>query len=103
MDDGENKLDRAFLVGEKIYLRPLELEDVNERYLQWINDADVVLGRIEVNFPVTKEKQMEYVRSQLERNNVAFFAVIEKPTNKFIGTAKMGPINWLHRFTEHSI
>jgi len=40
-------LDRPFLVGERIYLRPLELEDVNDRYLQWVNDPEVVLGQIE--------------------------------------------------------
>ena len=96
-------MDRPFLIGKKVYFRPLEPEDVNDEYLQWVNDQDVVLGRIEVHFPVTKEKQIEYVRSQLARNDIAFFAIMEKGTDKFIGTAKIGPINWIHRFTEHAI
>lgn len=95
-------LDRAFLIGEKIYLRPLELEDVNDRYLQWVNDPEVVLGRIESYFPVTRERQLEYVKSQLTRNDVVMFAIIEKRTNAFIGTEKIGPINWIHRFVEQA-
>lgn len=94
--------DRAFLIGDRIYLRPLELEDVNDRYLQWVNDPEVVLGRIESYFPVTREKQLEYVKSQLARNDVVMFAIIEKCTNAFIGTAKIGPINWIHRFAEQA-
>lgn len=96
-------MDRPFLIGKKVYLRPLEIEDVNQEYLQWVNDARVTLGRIEIHFPVTKEKQLEYVKSILNRNDHAFFAIVEKGTDKFIGTAKMGPINWVHRFTEHAI
>jgi RimJ/RimL family protein N-acetyltransferase len=95
-------MDRAFLIGEKIYLRPLELEDVNEKYLQWVNDPEVVLGRIESYFPMTRDKQIEYVRSQLARKDVVMFAVIEKHTDSFIGVVKIGPINWIHRYTEHA-
>jgi len=96
-------MDRPFLVGKKVYFRPLEVEDINSRYLQWVNDGSVILGRVEVYLPVTKEAQETYVRSQLNRHDVAFFAIMERPTNKFIGTAKMGPINWVHRFTEHAL
>ena len=80
----------------------MELEDVNDRYLQWVNDPEVVLGRIESYFPVTRERQLEYVKSQLTRNDVVMFAIIEKHTNAFIGTEKIGPINWIHRFAKLS-
>ena len=86
MSNSETITDKAFLSGEKIYLRPLELEDVNSQYLQWVNDPEVVLGRIESHFPVTIERQFGYVKSQLTRNEVAMFAIIEKHTNTFIGT-----------------
>ena len=96
-------MDRPFLVGKKIYLRPLDIEDVAGDYLQWVNDGSVVIGKIEVYAPITKEKQQEFVRGVLASDKNVFFAVMEKKTNRFIGTAKMGPINWVHRFTEHAI
>ena len=95
-------MERAFLSNKNIYLRPLEVEDITNEYLNWVNDYEVIRN-IEIHFPVTREKQEGYVRSMLNRSDIAFFAVIEKSTDKFIGTAKMGPINWIHRFTEHAI
>jgi ribosomal-protein-alanine N-acetyltransferase len=96
-------MDRPFLIGKKIYMRPLELDDVTPEYLDWINDGRVLLGRIERHFPITRDKQVQYVTSVLAREDHAFFAIVDKALDKFIGTAKMGPINWVHRFTEHAI
>ena len=50
-------MDRPFLVGDKVYLRPLELEDITDEYIHWINDSSVVLGRIEIRFPTTLQVQ----------------------------------------------
>ena len=95
-------MERAFLANINVYLRPLEVDDITNEYLNWVNDYEVI-RYIDIKFPITREKQEEYVRSMLKRNDIAFFAVIEKSTDKFIGTAKLGPINWFDRFTEHAI
>ena len=95
-------MEKAFLSNKKIYLRPFELDDISNEYLNWVNDYEV-REFIDIDFPVTLEKQEEYVTSILKREDIAFFAVIEKSTEKFIGTAKLGPINWIHRYTSHAI
>jgi len=98
MNTNPKLLDRPFLIGKKVYLRPMEPEDVNDRYLQWLNDSEVVLGKTEVHFPMTREKQSEYVRSLITSKDNVFFCIMEKSSNSFIGTIKIGPINWIHRF-----
>ena len=95
-------MDRQFLIGKRIYLRPLEIEDISEKYLHWVNDYDVVQGRVDITVPITRDKQIKYVKSNLERDNVALFAIIVKASGRFIGTAKFGPIDWVHRFAEHA-
>ena len=41
LTDTADHLRRARLVGEKIYLRALEKEDVNDEYLNWLNDISM--------------------------------------------------------------
>jgi len=96
------KMDRPFLVGEKIYLRPLDLDDVNEKYLNWINDGEVI--KLLATVRPTPMYQLEsYVKSVLDNPNFVFFAIVEKETNKHIGNVKLGPIDWINRTTNYGL
>ncbi len=64
MSNRETIMDRAFLIEGKIYLRPLEIEDVNDRYLQWVIDPEVVLGGIESHFPEAVFKDKLFVNGK---------------------------------------
>ena len=89
-------MDRPFLVGEKIYLGPLDLDHVNAKYLNWINDEEVIKF-LDIKFPSTSDQLEEYVKAILNSQNNVFLAIMEKETNKHIGNAKIGPIDWVHR------
>jgi RimJ/RimL family protein N-acetyltransferase len=93
-------LDRPFLIGEKVYLRPLDMDDLEGDYLNWINDEDVIRN-LATTFPTTKQQLEEYVQSVLSSKNYSFFAVIEKETGKHIGNVKVGPIDWINRLTNY--
>jgi RimJ/RimL family protein N-acetyltransferase len=96
------KMDRPFLVGEKIYLRPLDLDDANQKYLNWINDEEVIKMLATIN-PTTLYKLEDYVKSILDSPNYTFFAIVEKETNNHIGNVKLGPINWINRTTNFGL
>lgn len=88
------------LVGEKCYLSPVSLEDV-ERYTEWVNDLEIgqfVLFSSQV-FDVTKE------RAALETlmNESAIFAIVEKDTNKAIGNCGLHMVNNVHRHAQFGI
>lgn len=86
-----------FCVGEMVYLRPLAPEDINEKYVAWVNDPDV--GRyLEVtNFPRTLEQIRSYYEQISAAPNEIMLAIVDKQSDLHIGNIKLGPINWVHR------
>jgi len=91
-------MDRAFLIGKDVFLRPFELDDVRGDYIKWVNDP--LIGKfLDSPFPRTVHDLEEYVKTVNSDSHYVFFAVIEKKTGKHIGNAKLGPIDWVHRRT----
>jgi RimJ/RimL family protein N-acetyltransferase len=95
-------LDKAFLVGENIYLSPLDMDHVNATYLNWINDEEVI-NFLEISFPTAMEQLEGYVKAILDNPNCIFLAINESATQKHIGNLKIGPINWVSRVAGHGI
>jgi len=91
-------MNKCLLVGEKIYLKPFEMNDIDEGYIQWINDHETTKF-LDNPSSKTKEDLQNYAKNVLDDPNYVFFAVIEKKTNRHVGNAKIGPINWNHRRT----
>ena len=87
----------AFITGEKVYLRPLESDDLNAKYLGWLNDPEVN-RYLEIGlFPYTKHQLEQYYDRLAETTNNVILAVAEKATDLHIGNVKLEPINWVHR------
>jgi ribosomal-protein-alanine N-acetyltransferase len=94
-------MNRAFLIGKKVYLRPFDIDDLEGNYLQWVNDGEILQHLASNAFPKTKEDLSNYVNNILSDNSYVFFAVIEKSTETHIGNVKIGPINWIDRRTAY--
>ena len=86
-----------FLIGEKVYLRGMEKQDLEGDYFQWLNDYEVTKFTEAGRFPNTKESMDEYYREAALSGRNAFFAIIDKGTESQVGTIKLGPIDWYHR------
>lgn len=97
----DKSMDRSFLIGDKIYLRPLDMDDLEGEYIQWVNDERICKHMGTLHFSTTKRRLQEYLESQLNNKNIAFFAIIEKETGKHIGNVKLGPIDWINRRAEY--
>ena len=89
-------IQRPFLVGERIYLRPLESDDVNEAYVNWLNDQAVTRFMQAGMVPITKESLGRYVQQVSQSSDTVFLAVIEKGTDRHVGNVKLGPIHRIH-------
>ena len=93
----------SFLKGERIFLRPMSSSDVNQRYLSWINDAQIARFIDAGFFPTTKKDLDEYYRNiKLSKSDI-MFAIVENKNRKHIGNVKLGGINWVHRFADLGI
>lgn len=91
------ELERAVLVGERTYLQPMDVKFYDKRYLDWVNRDEIIDYMSSLFIPTTEEELLNYVRENTARNDVAFFAVRWKENSTFIGTVKLGPIDWVHR------
>jgi RimJ/RimL family protein N-acetyltransferase len=94
---GIKPMKTPFIVGTQIYLRPLEREDLNERYLGWLNDPEVNRYLESGIFPSTKDTLEEFYEQATKSPDQVILAIIDKETDQHIGNVKLGPINWVHR------
>lgn len=92
-----------YLVGERIYTRPLTPEDIaSTSYLAWVNDPQVRRHIGSGHFPVTREAIEAFCRKKLSSPCDAFMAVVDKSTDRHIGNAGIINIAWTDRCGEIS-
>ena len=95
--DTPDHLRRARLVGEKVYLRALGQEDVNDEYLNWLNDISMnkhIRGAVRPVSMLDLEEQFENAQ---KRSNEVNFAVCDLTSGTHIGNLRMRSIELYHR------
>ena len=91
------------LYGENLILRPVELSDVNDDYVRWMNDREVN-QYMETRFrPQTRKDIETYVGSMIQKPNVHFFAILFKESSRHIGNIKLEVTSSIHRRGEISL
>lgn len=90
------------LDGHNFSLRELTLEDITEKYLSWLEDAEVN-QYLETRFESWSiEKIKDYIIQVKNNSNILMMAIISKE-NKHIGNAKLEIINSNHRLGSISL
>ncbi len=89
--------------GKKIYLRNLELIDVEGNYPKWFDDAEVC--KYNSHEPFTKSKQdfIDYVNKVNNSKNEYVFAICDKNNNKHIGNISIQKIDFKNKNAEIAI
>lgn len=94
------KINKESLVIEKdrIYLRPLLVEDITEEYVNGLNDPEVNRYLVDARRNVqTQELVEKYVRSNLENQFAILFGIFVKNESKrMIGTIHISGIDFFH-------
>jgi [ribosomal protein S5]-alanine N-acetyltransferase len=86
-----------FVQGSRVYLRPLERDDLNARYLSWLNDPEVTRYLEVGTFPTTVRDLEKFYDEVTGSRNQVILAVVDKKSAQHIGNVKLGPIHWIHR------
>src|SRR5262245_19274252 len=84
-----------FLVGEQIYLRPIEKED-GPTVLPWLNDPEVrrtLLNRA----PLNMIRENEFIEHASKSEHDQIFVVVRKEGDRPIGAAGFHQIDFLNR------
>ncbi|MCC6251647.1 MAG: GNAT family N-acetyltransferase [Bacteroidia bacterium] len=89
-----------FIEGKQIYIRAIELTDVSENYLRWLNEPDVTTGLLSGTFPSTITELQSYVEQKINDRNTVMFAICDKSTNRHIGNIKLDNFDWISHTCE---
>lgn len=92
-----------FLQSKRIHLRPILEKDLNENYLQWLNDEEVCEFNSHAIFPNTEQKMRSYFENLKNQDRNIVLAIIDTQTEKHIGNISLQNINWVSRNAEFAI
>ena len=88
---------QAFLVGNKVYLRPLEEADIGTEYLAWLNDFEVTRYLDVGKFPSTQATVRKYLERFQDSTTDIILAVVDRETDQHIGNVTVNEIHWINR------
>jgi len=97
----EDEMNASFIVGERIYLRPLEEDDL-DRCLCWINDGEI-LSRLGRRCPMSRTLEREWLLGQYKRDDHLNLAIVLKDGDRHIGNCGFNTIDYINRNAEFGI
>jgi hypothetical protein len=81
-----------FLVGAKVYLRPLEREDA-PLFVTWLNDAEVT-RTLEVFYrPINLQTELDFITNVYKNEHDIVLGIVSKNTNELIGVTGLHQLN----------
>lgn len=96
-------MDKPFIIGKKIYLRPLETKDLTDAYQQWFNDAEVCAFNSHHRFPNYKGNMDAYYESVVHAKTVLVLAIMDKSADAHVGNITLQHISPVDRSAEFAI
>ncbi|MBN1793544.1 MAG: GNAT family N-acetyltransferase [Candidatus Omnitrophica bacterium] len=100
LSDVKNQESTAHIKGERIYLREINVSDVNERYLGWMNDSEVTRHLLCDAEKWTLGKLKKYVKKMKKDPNSIFFGIFLNANETHIGNLKIGSIDYRNNFAD---
>lgn len=92
-----------FLIGETIYLRTVEPNDLNENYQQWFNDEEVCQFNSHHRFPQYQENLHDYFEKVIRTKQNLVLAIVDKASDAHVGNISLQNINTIDRSAELAI
>jgi RimJ/RimL family protein N-acetyltransferase len=94
-------LKHPFLVGELVYLRPLQADDA-ELFAEWLNDTRVT-RTLRARGPITVEAEREWIARVSADPSEFVCALVLRKGDRLIGSAGLHAIDWQARSASFGI
>lgn len=88
--------------GKKIYLRPMELEDM-KYYQEMLNDESISANVVGWSFPVSIEEQENWFHKVVGDARNKRFSIVLKENDEVVGMLTLSSIDWHNRSATHGI
>jgi len=95
--------ERVFINGERIYLRGLEVGDVEGGYVHWFDDGEVCRYNGHHMFPKSKDNLLDFIRYSQNTRDSLVLAIVEKKDDRHIGNISIQSIDYIARNGEFAI
>ena len=86
-----------FIIGKRIYLRPLNPKDLESGYHDWVNDPETNRYLASGVKPVSFSQLSDYYTKIMNSATDVMFAIVVKKADRYIGNIKIGNIDWINR------
>ncbi len=93
-----SNMQNPFIVGERIYLRPLEPAQDNHLYSTWMNDEEI--RRYFSIYPTSDTRGKERLEQLYKDGKHIIFGVILNSDNRLIGLVGLKDINYINQSAE---
>jgi RimJ/RimL family protein N-acetyltransferase len=90
-----------FLIGSKVYLRPLDLEDI-AALTTWLNDPEVTRHLL-VYRPLTRMAEEAFLRKISESESEVVLGIVVREPEQFIGVTGLRHLDVRNRHAEFGI
>lgn len=90
-------MESPFIIGTRIYLRPLKQDDLNEKCYEWFNDPEVNRYLASGIFPSSKKDLERFYERVTNSSDQVILAFVDRETDAHIGNIRLRSINWVHR------
>ncbi len=88
-------MQNPFIVGDKIYLRPLEMEDIDS-FTLWLNDEEVRQYLMRTS-PLNKVREKEWVENLYKDDREMVLGIVLKENDQLIGNIALHRISIPYR------
>ena len=89
-------MDKVDIKTERLYIRNITLNDVDDVYLSWLNDYENTKYIVHRKNSIDSLKK--YVKEKIDNPNTIFLAIFDLLSNKHIGNIKFEPVDLTERF-----
>lgn len=93
------QLSQAY-ASERLLLRSLKATDIDEAFLSWFQDDDLMRFYTNSRQTHTRESLLGSIEQGIASSTVYIFAIVDQESQNCIGTIKLGPINHDHKISD---
>ena len=98
MTQDTTQMQNPFIIGERLYLRPLEPAQDNHLYSTWLNDEEI--RRYFSIYPTSDTRGKERLENLYKSFQHIIFGIVRKDDNSLIGLVGLKDINILNQSAE---
>lgn len=96
-------MNKSFLTGVTVHLRPLTESDLTTKYRDWFNDEEVCQFNSHHRFPNYNEDMHAYYETTIRSHENLILAICDNETDTHVGNVSLQGINLLDRSAEFAI